>query len=154
MRIRFLVVGKPRDPEAETLLDRYVARSRQFGVTLTIRRVPEQRPGGRYSDEHVREREARSLLAEMDAKDHVVAVDPRGRSMTSEVLAERLAAWARPRSTFVVGGALGLHESVRRRADFVWSLSELTFPHELALAIVAEQVYRALTLARGVPYHK
>jgi 23S rRNA (pseudouridine1915-N3)-methyltransferase len=56
--------------------------------------------------------------------------------------------------TLVIGGPTGLHEGLVERADGAWSLSRLTFPHELVRAIVAEQLYRAATLLRNIPYHK
>ena len=59
-----------------------------------------------------------------------------------------------PRLTLIVGGPLGVHSSVLRRAEHKWSLSPLTFPHELVRGIVAEQLYRAMTIRRGMPYHK
>jgi 23S rRNA (pseudouridine1915-N3)-methyltransferase len=154
MKIRLLVVGKARDPEADRLHARYTERIERLGVPVETVRVRETRAGGRYSDDHVREREAGALFAGLDGKDTVIAVDPRGRELTSEALAAKLERWATPRATFVLGGPIGLHASVRERAKFVWSLSTLTFPHELALALVTEQIYRGLTLLRGVPYHK
>ena len=66
----------------------------------------------------------------------------------------RLERWATPRLTLVVGGPLGLHRKLLERADGRWSLSPLTFPHELVRGLVAEQLYRALTILRRVPYHK
>jgi 23S rRNA (pseudouridine1915-N3)-methyltransferase len=116
--------------------------------------VAEVRPGGRYSDEHVRKREARLLLEALDGRGTVIALDPSGRALRSDELAGRLERWATPRADLVIGGPLGLHRDLLERADFRWSLSPLTFPHELARVIVAEQVYRGLTILRGLPYHR
>ena len=154
MKIRMLQVGKPRDAPAVALHDRYVERIERLGVGYAVSWVPEVQPDGRFSDEHVREREARALLEELDAKSTAIALDRGGQSLTSEELSRRLERWATPRATFVIGGPLGLHGGILDRADWRWSLSPLTFPHELARVIVAEQLYRALTLLRGVPYHK
>ncbi|HXV76105.1 MAG TPA: 23S rRNA (pseudouridine(1915)-N(3))-methyltransferase RlmH [Candidatus Polarisedimenticolaceae bacterium] len=154
MKIRLLVVGKPRDAGAAALVERYLERIRRFGVSVDTVRVPEVRAGGRFTDEHVLEREAAKLLARLEPPGTVVAIDRGGRELSSAELPGKLERWATPRATFVVGGPLGLHETVRRRADFAWSLSRLTLPHELALVLVAEQLYRGMTLLRGVPYHK
>jgi 23S rRNA (pseudouridine1915-N3)-methyltransferase len=154
MKIRLLVVGKPRDAGAAALLDRYSDRVRRFGVEWTTTRVPEVRSGGKFSDDHVRAREARTLLNRLDARATVIAVDGRGTQLSSRALALKLERWSTPLATFVVGGPIGLDTSLRERADFVWSLSALTLPHELALVVVAEQIYRGITLIRGVPYHK
>jgi 23S rRNA (pseudouridine1915-N3)-methyltransferase len=84
----------------------------------------------------------------------VVALDRSGALLDSEELARMLERWANPAATFLVGGPLGLHRTVFEGSDRVWSLSPLTFPHEIARALVAEQLYRAVTILRGVPYHK
>jgi 23S rRNA (pseudouridine1915-N3)-methyltransferase len=154
VRLRLLSVGKPRDPEACKLHDRYGERISRFGVDYESIWVAETSPGGRYSDEHVREREARRLIDRLAGRGSVIAVDAGGRDYSSIELSQRVERWANPAATFIIGGPLGLHESVRSRADAVWSLSPLTFPHELVRVLVSEQLYRAVTLLRGVPYHK
>ncbi len=154
MRIVALSVGRPRDPRAIALHDDYAGRIRRLGVAYESRCVGEVRAGGRYSDAHVRDREAAALLDALEADGAVVALDPAGRLLTSEGLAERLERWATPRVTFVVGGPLGLGRAILGRADVAWSLTPLTLPHELARVLLAEQVYRALTILRRVPYHK
>jgi 23S rRNA (pseudouridine1915-N3)-methyltransferase len=102
----------------------------------------------------VREREGGALLGERPATGSLIAVDPGGILLSSEELSAALERWARPSAAFVIGGPLGLGRSVLEAASRVWSLSPLTFPHEIARALVAEQLYRAITIRRGVPYHK
>ncbi len=154
MKIRLLAVGKPRDAAAITLHDRYAERIRKLGVEYRTEFVPEIRAGGRYSDAHVREREGRLLTDKLTDRGTTIALDRRGRSLSSESLSERLQGWSTPVASFVIGGPLGLSDEFRDRADVSWSLSELTLPHELARVLLAEQLYRALTLLRGIPYHK
>ena len=154
MKIRFLSVGKPRDTALITLYDRYAERVTRFGVRYESVWVPETRPGPRFSDEHVRERDARTLLERVGASGTTVALDPAGQAMTSDALAECLESWSTPQLTLIVGGPLGLHASVLAAADARWSLSLLTFPHEIVRVLVAEQLYRALTILRNTPYHK
>jgi len=154
VKLRLLSVGKPRDPEACKLHDRYGERISRFGVVYESIWVPETPSSGRYSDEHVREREARRLIDRLAGPGSVIAMDAGGREFSSVELSRRIERWANPAATFIIGGPLGLHESVRSRADAVWSLSSLTFPHELARVLVSEQLYRAVTLLLGVPYHK
>src|SRR5262245_41271179 len=98
--------------------------------------------------------EARGILEAAGASGLRVALDLRGELLSSEALARKLPRWGERGATLTVGGPLGLHRSVLERADFVWSLSPLTFPHELVRVLVVEQIYRAATIARGVPYHK
>jgi len=136
------------------LHDEYAGRIRRLGVEYESSWVAEVRADGRYSDDHVRERESRALLEARDGKGALIALDLGGRSLSSEELARRLEGWAVPRAQLLVGGPLGHHSSLLRAAGHVWSLSPLTFPHELVRVILAEQLYRALTILRGLPYHK
>jgi 23S rRNA (pseudouridine1915-N3)-methyltransferase len=154
MRIRLVCVGRPRDRELGLLHDRYAARIERMGVRYDADWVAEVRPGGRFSDDHVRQREARNVLEKLPGPGTIVATDRRGASWTSEQLAPLLERWATPALTLVVGGPLGLHPDVLSRADHAWSLSPLTFPHEVVRVLVVEQLYRALTILRGAPYHK
>jgi 23S rRNA (pseudouridine1915-N3)-methyltransferase len=85
----------------------------------------------------------------------VIALDVKGKSWSSRALAKELERWASRGKgvvAFVIGGADGLPAELMARADARWSLSALTFPHRLARVIVAEQLYRALTIMRGEPY--
>ena len=154
MRIRFVTVGKPRDELAKSLHDRYAERIEKFGVRYEKAFVPEVTPAGKLHDDELRRREAERLLAKLDGKGTVVALHREGTLFTTEQLANRLERWATPQLTLIVGGPIGLHASVLERADTVWSLSALTFPHEMVRGIVTEQLYRALTIVRRVPYHK
>ena len=88
--------------------------------------------------------------------EQVVWLDEVGRQFSSKTLARRLADWqADGRDLcFVIGGPDGVASSVRSRADFCWSLSQLTLPHGLARAVLAEQLYRAWSLQSGHPYHR
>jgi 23S rRNA (pseudouridine1915-N3)-methyltransferase len=152
MRIRLLCVGKPRDGVAARLHDDYAGRLARLGVAYETDWVPDVKTGGRYSPEHAREREGRSLIERIPAGGTVVALDERGESLTSRRLAEVVERWATPRATLIVGGPSGLHSLVLERADVVWSLSPLTFPHELVRGLIAEQLYRAVAIRRGLPY--
>ncbi len=154
MRVRLLSVGKPRDREIDSLHRRYAERIRKFGVDYEATWVEEVRPGGRFADDHVRARESEALLASLGDRGTSIALDRSGEAWTTEELAARLERWGSPAVTFLVGGPLGHHANLLSRAGHAWSLSRLTFPHELVRVLLAEQIYRALTILRGVPYHK
>jgi 23S rRNA (pseudouridine1915-N3)-methyltransferase len=85
-----------------------------------------------------------------------VVLDERGRTSTTRELAVRIGAWQTEGRdiAFVIGGADGLAPTVKRDADFMWSLSPLTLPHGLVRVIVAEQLYRAFSIVRNHPYHR
>lgn len=154
MRVRIVAVGRPRDRALNSLYEDYAARARRLGLDWTTTAVRETPTGGSYSDEHVREREGRALLAARDERGTVVALDPGGRAWSSPEFARRLERWANPCVTMLIGGPGGLHPDVLAACDEAWSLSALTLPHELARVVMAEQLYRAMTLLRGLPYAK
>ena len=154
MRARLICVGKPKHPHTNALYDDYADRIQKLGFEFGPGWVAEERSGGRYSDDHVRERESRRLLAELDKNERLIALDRSGRAIDSKRLATTLPHWTTPRAVFMLGGPLGHHADLLQRADEVWSLGPLTLPHELARVVVAEQIYRALTILRDVPYHK
>ena len=157
MKVRLLSVGKPRAQDVIRLHDDYAERLVKLGVVYETLHVPEVRAGGRFSDEHVKEREARSLLERIErsrSKGSLIGLHERGELISSRQLAGSLQGWCAPAATFVIGGPLGLHDLLLERCDRLWSLSPLTFPHELVRVLVAEQLYRATTILRGIPYHK
>ncbi len=149
-----LAVGRPERGRFGPMFEDYAARIRRFGVTFENRWVSEVPPGGRFSDTHVREREARLLREALPERCKVVALSPRGRSYTSEAFARRLEQWSQPLGAFVLGGPLGLDPEFEGTTDATVSLSPMTLPHELARVVLAEQLYRAMTILRGAPYHK
>lgn len=154
MKIRLLSVGKPREVVLSRLHDRYAERLVRLGVQYETEHVSDVPAGRRYAAEHALEREARSLFERIRPGETVIALGDEGLSLTSRGLADLIERWATPGATLIVGGPLGLHASVLSRADHVWSLSPLTFPHELVRVLIIEQLYRAVSIRRGFPYHK
>ncbi len=147
------VVGRPRDPHLRALIQDYETRAGRYWP-LTVHEVKELSARGK-TPALVREGEAERLLARAGSAT-LVCCDERGPQLSSAAFA----AWlrrerdeARP-VAFVIGGAHGLADSVRRAAGLVLSLAAWTLPHELARLVLAEQLYRAGTIVRGEPYHK
>lgn len=128
---------------------RYAGRTRPaMGVTEIAE--------ARGSPVEIRRREAAALLAALPAGALAVALDLGGEAADTEAFAVRLERWlesGRP-VFFLIGGAEGLDRSVLERADAVLSLGRLTWPHKLARVMLAEQIYRARSIAAGHPYHR
>ncbi|UCF40851.1 MAG: 23S rRNA (pseudouridine(1915)-N(3))-methyltransferase RlmH [Gemmatimonadota bacterium] len=154
MIVRVVAVGRVKDAALRELCDAYAARVRRY-QHLEIREVREA--GRRDRDAAAaRRREGEALLATIPQGSHVVALTRGGEAKTSEELAALVEAWReRARDVaFVVGGAHGLDAALLDGAHLRLALSDLTLPHELARLVLLEQLYRAMTILRGEPYHK
>ena len=137
MKIFLYYVGKPRDPHANSIAAEFVKRSSRY-AGCEMREISPAR-----FDLFARHPAARKVL-----------LDPGGRALDSAAFVElvRRAEDESRELVFVVGGHDGLPPEWKPRADMLLSLSPLTFPHELARAMLAEQIYRAFTTLRGHPY--
>jgi 23S rRNA (pseudouridine1915-N3)-methyltransferase len=103
-----------------------------------------------------KEKDSETLLKAIPSQSLVIALDERGKSYTSEQLADKLQQWRESTQhlSLLIGGPDGLSKQCQARAQSLWSLSELTLPHPLVRIIVAEQLYRAWTLLNDHPYHR
>jgi 23S rRNA (pseudouridine1915-N3)-methyltransferase len=147
VKLRIVWVGKTRDANLAALADDYGARVQRF-LPLEIVELKDPK---RISDEAIR------ILGAVDSADRVVALDPRGKAWDTEQFATFFARHMREdarRLTFVIGGFSGLSASVKERADILWSLSPLTFTHDLTRVLLLEQIYRALSIIHNHPYSK
>jgi 23S rRNA (pseudouridine1915-N3)-methyltransferase len=149
MAIRILTVGRKHESWVAEGIARYEKRLKKpFDVAwLPI-------PHSAREGDAARREESERLLAKL-ATDYVILLDERGRNIDSPALARVLQApLDGSRSvTMIIGGAYGVDATIHDRADFVWSLSRLVFPHQLVRLILAEQIYRAQEIAGGRPYH-
>jgi 23S rRNA (pseudouridine1915-N3)-methyltransferase len=153
MRLVVAVVGRPRDSDLASAIRGYETRAARYWP-LDVREVREE-PARGTRPELVREREGERLLIAA-AGSRLIACDETGDALTSGQFAEWLQE-VRERArdvTFVIGGAYGLAQAVRDRADRLLKLASWTLPHELARLVLAEQLYRAGTIVRREPYHK
>ncbi len=151
MRLSIIAVGRLKaGPHAA--LARYYAE--RLAWPLTLREVEERRP---LPPAELKEREGALLLAAVPAGATMVALDERGKSLTSAGFAGRLAAWRDSGVAdvaFLIGGAEGLADAVRQRAQLVLSLGAMTWPHLMARGMLLEQLYRAQQILAGHPYHR
>jgi 23S rRNA (pseudouridine1915-N3)-methyltransferase len=155
MKIVVLSVGRVRQPFVVSGEGEYLQRIKgSFQVELV--ELGMESPESMSSSE-VQSREAQEVLKRAAAYDYLVALDERGKSVTSIQLSEFIQ--SRMNSgiksvCFIIGGAFGLSEKVRQEADLILSLSMLTMPHQLTRLMLVEQLYRSHTLVRGISYHK
>jgi 23S rRNA (pseudouridine1915-N3)-methyltransferase len=148
-------VGRPSSFFREAILE-YERRAAHYW-TLDIIEVKEEKAGRNLPPERVRALEADRLLERVPAGLEIFALTRTGEAWSSERLAQHLqqrALASHPGTAFLIGGAYGLGETALTQATRRLSLSAFTLPHELARLFLAEQLYRAGTIARGEPYHK
>ncbi|HXM31519.1 MAG TPA: 23S rRNA (pseudouridine(1915)-N(3))-methyltransferase RlmH [Xanthobacteraceae bacterium] len=159
MRLRIAAVGRLKAGPERELLDRYLERVNALGRGLNLApldavEVSEssaRRPADRMKEEAV------ALKKWSITGARRIVLDARGKSLSSEDFAKRLVALREngaPAALFLIGGADGLAEEARKDADFVLAFGAATFPHQLVRILLAEQIYRALTILSGHPYHR
>lgn len=143
-------VGKRHDASLVGAIDEFTARlNREVETSWHF-----IKPSG--ADElSARRLESLAVLDFIQDSDHVVLLDERGNELSSEGLAATYdrALTHSTRLVFVIGGAYGVDYQLSQRADFIWSLSKLVFPHQLVRVILAEQLYRARMISKNHPYH-
>ncbi len=155
MKFIFLFLGKTQEKYIDTAISDYAARLGRYLPLELI--VLKEKYNRNASDGVVKQAGAELLLNRCGKDSFKVALDLSGRQYDSNQLANMVQNWQdRSLQTvyFLIGGHLGLHPSVVQEADVVWSLSKLTFTHEMTRMIVLEQLYRACTINAGQNYHK
>ena len=112
-------------------------------------------PHSNFAEEKAREEETVRILAKIKPSDFVILLDERGKNISSPELSKILMnGFVNPQNfVIVIGGAFGVADELRQRANFVWSLSKLVFPHQIVRLILVEQIYRAQEISSGGKYH-
>lgn len=151
MRRTLIAVGKCRDAAVKSLFDEYAGR---INPRLALIEVEDKK---KPPPPDLKLREGRLILEAIPAGATLVALDEKGKSLDSPAFASRIGKWQDggvQDLVFCIGGADGLDEAVRQRADLLLSLGALTWPHMLVRVLIAEQIYRAETILSGHPYHR
>jgi 23S rRNA (pseudouridine1915-N3)-methyltransferase len=155
MKIACWSVGKTHESYIKEGVKLFTDRLQHYFKTeWTLLPVPKST--GMLSEMDLRRKEAEMILDWLGKDDYLVLLDEKGRSLSSEGLATFLQTRANEstkRIVFLIGGAYGVDEMVKKRANFCWSLSTLVFPHQLVRLILSEQLYRAATILRNEKYH-
>jgi 23S rRNA (pseudouridine1915-N3)-methyltransferase len=157
MKLRLIWIGSNSDAEYAASIDRYVNRIKHFFPIEIVELTPGERGRQNQTDVAMMRGQSARLLAAIPERGYTVVLDERGQMFDSVKFArwlERLTIDSPHGIHFVLGGDVGLDDSVRQRADKVVSLSPMTLPHQLARVVLLEQIYRACTLMRNIAYHK
>ena len=155
MRIQLLCIGPTGYAPVKEAIKRYADRIPHY-VPFEIKELPDIRNTRSLSEQQQKEAEGRAMLASITPSDYLMLLDERGRQYTSRQFAKFLSdkmVSLPARLVLAVGGPYGFSQEVYDRANSMISLSQMTFPHELVRLFITEQIYRAMTILRGEPYH-
>lgn len=151
LNLNIIALGSLKDA---TQVNEYIQRLKPY-AKVGLLEIPEE-PFREHDDrEAIQAKEAKKVLNALSDDSFVIALHERGKEFTSETFAQFLKEKSThgEKLTFIIGGPLGWHESVLKRANLQLSLSQLTFPHQLVRVILFEQLYRAATIIQGKQYH-
>ena len=155
MRATLILVGKTVNKHFLELIDDYAGRVKHYiGFDITV--IPELKNTKNLSTEQQKQQEAELILKQLQGGDHVVLLDEHGKEMRSvefSAYMEQKMQTVSKRLVFVIGGPYGFSQDVYARANEKMSLSKMTFSHQMVRLIFVEQLYRAMTIMRGEPYH-
>jgi 23S rRNA (pseudouridine1915-N3)-methyltransferase len=155
MKIQCWSIGKNHESYVKEGIEDFTRRlSKYFPVEWNL--MPTPKNAGMLSEMDLKKKEGETIIEWLKKDDYLVLLDERGQSFTSPQLADFLQTRANESTktiVFLIGGVYGVDESVFKRANTVWSLSKLVFPHQLVRLILAEQLYRACTILRNEKYH-
>jgi 23S rRNA (pseudouridine1915-N3)-methyltransferase len=155
MKIHFWSIGKNHEEYVKPGVEDFTHRiSKYYPVAWTI--LPPPKNAGILTEMDLKKKEGEMVMQRLEKTDYLVALDERGKQMTSEGLADFIMKRTNESTknlVFLIGGAFGIDAAVLKRANFTLSLSQLVFPHQLVRLILAEQVYRACTILKNEKYH-
>lgn len=154
MKLKIIAVGHKMPDWVAEGCDEYLKRMPREASVHLVELKPDKRAAGK-GGEQVREAEAQRILDAV-GRDYLVALDEHGQAITTLKLAEKFKGWLSGGRdvSLVIGGADGLHQTVKNRADWTWSLTPLTLPHGMVRVLLAEQLYRAWSVINNHPYHR
>ena len=159
MNVKILCVGKIKEKFYRDAIDEYVKRLSKY-CSVSVIEVSDEKTSENASDTEisiVKDKEGDRLLKHINERDYVIALAILGKQMDSVAFSkfiEDLGIQGKSTLVFVIGGSLGLSDSVLKRADYQISFSKMTFPHQLMRVILSEQIYRAMRIMKNEPYHK
>jgi 23S rRNA (pseudouridine1915-N3)-methyltransferase len=155
MKIHFLVVGKTTEKYMQTGIDEYVRRLLRY-IPFSMEVLPELKNAKNLTFEQQKEKDSQAILNALQDGDYVVLLDEKGKEYSSVAFSDYLARKMQivpKRLVFVVGGPYGFSAEMYDRANEKLSVSKMTFSHQMIRLIFVEQLYRAMTIMRGEPYH-
>ena len=159
MKITVLTVGKIKEKFYTAAIDEYSKRLSRY-CKLNIIQVADEKTIENSTEKEmdiIKAKEGERILKNIPDDAFVITLEINGKMLDSEELADKinkLGIMGESHIVFVIGGSLGLHQDVSKRANFILSFSKMTFPHQLMRVILLEQIYRSYRIINNEPYHK
>ncbi|MDU4938049.1 MAG: 23S rRNA (pseudouridine(1915)-N(3))-methyltransferase RlmH [Clostridium sp.] len=159
MNISIIAVGKLKEKYLKQAIDEYSKRLSRY-CKLEVIELPDEKTPDNASEkeeQQIKEKEGRLILSKIKDNSYVVAMDLKGKQITSEEFASFISncgVTGNSNIVFIIGGSLGLSEGVIKRANYKLCFSKMTFPHQLFRVMLLEQVYRGFRIINNEPYHK
>jgi 23S rRNA (pseudouridine1915-N3)-methyltransferase len=155
MKIQLWAFGKNHEEYVKNGVEDFTKRiSKYYPVQWNI--IPPLKNAAALSENDLKKKEGELIVSLLQKDDYLIALDENGKQFSSVALSGFIQTRANESAkslVFLIGGAFGLDEVVLKRANFIWSLSPLTFPHQLVRLLLGEQIYRACTILRNEKYH-
>lgn len=159
IEINVVCVGKIKEKYWNEAISEYSKRLSRYCKLSIIEVADEKTPDNAPEaiENQIKQKEGERILSKIPDNAHVIALAINGKKYTSEALSDHindLAVCGKSKISFVIGGSLGLHEDVLKRANEKLSFSDMTFPHQMMRVVLLEQIYRSYKILSGEPYHK
>jgi 23S rRNA (pseudouridine1915-N3)-methyltransferase len=155
MKIALLQNGKTTDKHISDVIDLYTGRIKKY-TTFDLVTLPDLKNTRNMPAQEQKLREGKKIIQSITAEDYIILLDERGKELRTvdfaEFLERKIVASGK-RVVFIIGGPWGFSDEVYGRADYMLSLSKMTFPHQLVRVLFLEQLYRSFTILKGEPYH-
>jgi 23S rRNA (pseudouridine1915-N3)-methyltransferase len=155
LKLNLLAIGKMKHSPFIEIAEDYSGRIKKLHP-FEVQEIPDKSYRSEKEIDRQVEQEAEQIRRRCKAGSRLIALDEKGKQFTSVEFSgelKKLLESGAKEIFFVVGGAYGLAQSLKQEAEWLWSLSKLTLPHQLARVLTLEQIYRALTILKKVPYH-
>ncbi len=156
MKIKILALGEKMPKWVQEGCQEYQKRLSSSSIKLELIELSIAKRGKNNNIQNLMALEAKSLLSKISDNDYIVVLDPHGKLISTEQLAEKITGWQQnsPNVIIIIGGPDGIDPEIKKMAHEKISLSKMTFPHPIVRIVLAEQIYRAWSILQGHPYHK
>lgn len=154
MKIRYIIGGAVKEPWCVGCVQFYLDKIDKFAALEVVRIKGFKSPRSRQFAK--KQQESEQILSKISTKDYVILCDESGKNQNTKEFCQLLSGLfdsGKSSLVFVVGGVYGVNDKLKKRANFIWSLSHLTLNHMVAHVVALEQIYRVLMMRKGVPYH-